>query len=774
MTSHSQRYLLVGAFVGLVVGLLVHFDPFALVEKIDRPLSDYRTVYFADTTPFTSQIVIVDIDEESIAALEPQLGRFPWPRWVHARLVNYLSEAGAKAVGFDVIFAENTRRAEISEDQLERLKAQAAAPDGGAGIRGALEGLTPGASDDALASAAAFSGSTYFATIFTMDEKQNNEAPWLAADETRLVEIEANIGRYGVSAETLTYRPPAPEYWNVTPPLGILSENGAGIGHINFYPDPDGPCRSIYPYALFHGKYYPSMAVSIAAHDLGVPVDRYLQKNILPLSERGELLIRYQGGRTVSDTLINPDGSSKRIEKYAPYYRYIPYRFILYAINLQEAGRDSEIPRGKGMDPEFFKDKIVLVASTAAGLLDLRATPFQSITPGVEIHANVIDNLLAQRFLRPTPAGWLLVSLLVISILTGLSAARFGWAWGLVWVVVLGAASVAVAWLAYPRGWSVPLAPPAVAAVGTYLFVLLYKYATEEKEKGRVRKAFGHYLAASVLEEVLKNPESLKLGGEKRFMTVLFSDVAGFTTMAEKLPPEEVAHVLNEYLTRMTDVVFEQGGIVDKFIGDAVVAEWNAPGHQVDHAARGCRTALRMLEELSVLQKKWVEEGKDRLEIRIGINTGDMIVGNMGSHQLFDYTVIGNEVNTGARLEPLNKDFGTVSMVSGVTHREAEAQAPGEFVFRVMPPVAVKGRTTGLEVSELVGFSSKVSDAKKKTVVLFEAGIKKLRAGDRDGAAASLREALALVPDDGPSETWLELMDDLPSDWDGIYIQKTK
>ena len=774
MNPHSRRYLLVGAFVGLFVGLLVHLDPFALVAKIDRPLSDYRTVYFADTTPFTSRIVIVDIDEESIAALEPQFGRFPWPRRVHAWLVNYLAEAGAKAVGFDVIFAENTRRAEISENELERLKAQAAAQDGGAGIRGALEGLTPGASDDAPASAAAYSGNTYFATIFTMDEKQKNEAPWLTADETRLVEIEENIGRYGVPAETLTYRPPAPEYWNVTPPLGILSENGAGIGHINFFPDPDGPCRSLYPYALFHGKYYPSMAVSIAAHDLGGPVDRYLQKNILPLSEKGELLIRYQGGRTVSETLVLPNGRAEAIEKYAPYYRYIPYRFVLHAIQLQAQGRDSEIPKGMGMDPEFFKDKIVLVASTAAGLLDLRATPFQSITPGVEIHANVIDNLLAQRFLRAVPKRWILVSLLVISLLTGLTAARFSWVTGLVWIGALITGAVSVSWRLYPLGWSVPLAPPVVAAVGTYLFVLLYKYATEEKEKGRVRKAFGHYLAASVLEEVLKNPESLKLGGEKRFMTVLFSDVAGFTTMAEKLPPEEVAHVLNGYLTRMTDVVFENGGIVDKFIGDAVVAEWNAPGHQADHAARGCRTALRMLEELAVLQKKWEEEGKDRLEIRIGLNTGDMVVGNMGSNQLFDYTVIGNEVNTGARLEPLNKDFGTVSMVSGVTHREAEQHAPGEFVFRVMPPVAVKGRKTGLEVSELVGFSAKVSDVKKKAVVLFEAGIKKLRAGDRDGAAATLREALALVPDDGPSETWLELMEDLPPDWDGIYIQKTK
>jgi adenylate cyclase len=242
------------------------------------------------------------------------------------------------------------------------------------------------------------------------------------------------------------------------------------------------------------------------------------------------------------------------------------------------------------------------------------------------------------------------------------------------------------AWAAYGAGWVLPLVPPLAALAIAFGGMLLARAALAERDKRWLRTAFGHYLAPSVLEEVLRQPDKLRLGGERRRMTVLFSDVAGFTGFSEKLPPEEVSALLNGYLDRMTACVAQTGGTLDKFVGDAVMAEWNAPLAQPDHAARACETALLMLEEVGRQSTAWQTAG-GALEIRIGINTGEMVVGNMGSHQVFDYTVIGNEVNTASRLEPLNKAFGTRIIVAGATRREAEEQRPGPFR---LPPAGAR------------------------------------------------------------------------------------
>ena len=258
---------------------------------------------------------------------------------------------------------------------------------------------------------------------------------------------------------------------------------------------------------------------------------------------------------------------------------------------------------------------------------------------------------------------------------------------------------------------------PALTMITIYLGITVYRYITEEREKKKIRGAFQYYLTASVINEMLKDPSKLKLGGDKKDLTVSFSDIRGFTTISEKLTPEELVHLLNEYLTAMTNVVFQYDGLLDKYMGDAVMAVFGAPLDQPDHALRACRTALGMMEELKKLQKKWAEEGKPVLDIGIGINSGDMVVGNMGSDMRFDYTVVGDMVNLGSRLEGTNKEYGTNIVISEYTYNDVK----DVFFCRELDSVIVKGKKLPVKIYELldegkdsekwgktVGFSRKV------------------------------------------------------------------
>jgi adenylate cyclase len=323
-----------------------------------------------------------------------------------------------------------------------------------------------------------------------------------------------------------------------------------------------------------------------------------------------------------------------------------------------------------------------------------------------------------------------------------------------------------------------PLVKPVAAMALSYGGVLLARAVAAERERRWLRTAFGHYLAPTVLEQVLGAPHKLRLGGERRHMTVLFSDVAGFTSFSEKLEPEEVGALLNAYLDRMTACVAQTGGTLDKFVGDAVMAEWNAPLAQPDHAARACETALHMLEEVGREGAAWRAAG-GVLDIRIGINTGEMVVGNMGSHQIFDYTVIGNEVNTASRLEPLNKAFGTRIIVAAATCREAEAQRPGRFAFRPLGRVMPKGRAAPLDIYELAGWREALDEEACQRLGAFaEAMAHYLER--RFGEALRLFRG---VPDGhsqhGPAALFASLCEEYlahppAEDWNCVYVQTEK
>ncbi|MBL4889431.1 MAG: adenylate/guanylate cyclase domain-containing protein [Candidatus Lindowbacteria bacterium] len=764
-----------GILIAIFVSALVVTDFTGLVQTFELKTMDARHRAFAAKSEITDEIIIVDIDEHSIKSLEGIYGRFPWPRFVHGELVDYLVADGAKVIGFDVIFAERTLRQEISFKEVDHLR-QLAEFSGQVQARGELldllDEMQPELSDWQFEESIKASERTIQAAHFfgTLEEVRQGFEP--EADDSQTFLINELL---------LPMKVEVPErggfttFYNGTIPITKLARAATGIGHINHTPDQDGPTRRSRPFVSFKNRQtsYPSIAIAMAAFVKGVPVDsiRVSDDAIsigdarVPLDVDGSSLIRYQGGKYIYDEEEN--------RHFKSFYRRVPYRDVIMSIELLNMNRPTIYPEG------FFRDKIVLVGSSAAGLMDVRATPFEAISPGVEIHANVIDNILANRFLKSISPQLETASVFLIAMLVAIGSSIWGPRIGTLWTVSLLGLGFSVSWYSFDEGILLPLVAPALATVFSYLGVILLRYITEEKEKRMVRGAFGKYISGAVMEEVLGDPEALKFGGEKRFMTVLFSDVVGFTTLSEMLPPEEISSLLSEYLTEMVKCVKGTGGTLDKFIGDAVVAEWNAPQRQEDHAARACTCALRMMEELHRLQKKWKSEGKPILEIRIGINSGEMTVGNMGAEDLFDYTVIGDEVNTAARLEPLNNDFGTKIMISETTRKEAHKYLPDHFFSRELAQVSLKGRTSALKVYELIDWNESLSDNQKKMIELYKKGMRLYLDRKFQEAVGMFKKALELEPSDGPSKKYINICEEFivnpPSDdWVGIYVQTSK
>ncbi|MBI5237937.1 MAG: adenylate/guanylate cyclase domain-containing protein [Deltaproteobacteria bacterium] len=731
-----------------------------------------RHRYYAKPTAFTDSIVILSITEDSIKRLEPYYGRWPWPRSIYAEMVDELAAHGAKAIGLDIIFAEQSLRAEIDSRQLSELQAlsvNADVPEIRKDLTARLDTLRPESSDGLFASAVEKAGTVFLASVFYADAQDVVRNPGVEASGHDAVKIQSALSKSMVSL------PAGPAhlktFFNATVPFPELAKAPAGIGHINLFPDSDGTARRFLPAAVFNNKAYLSFPLKIAAFALGVPADEIkiskagvsIGGAVMPLLADGSAFIPYQGGRIIKHREAG--------DAYEPFYRYIAYHDLIASKDLRESGQEPLLP------DNTFKDKIVLVTIAAAGLSDLRATPFSPVSPGVEIHANIIDALLSKRYLKtvnPTLEKiYIFLLALTIALIT-----RFTGPFGVLVVSGIAASVLGVHWAYFGHGLILPVVGPLVAMTVTYLSVLLLKYAVERREKSYIKKAFGHYIAPAVLEEILKSPESLRLSGERRYMTVLFSDIEGFTTLSGRLPPEEVGHILNDHMNRMVECIQQTGGTVDKFIGDNVMAMWNAPAEQEDHAARACETALLMLDALKKRGKRMQEKGIF-LNIRVGVNTGEMVVGNMGSKEIFDYTVIGNEVNLCSRLEAVNKDFGTRIAVSESSYNEVKRHHPDKFVFRRMARILLKGSATPLNVRELTGWRSSFDNGRLDAIEKYEKGFDLFMERRLPEAEKLFREAIEDDRSDALSKTYLSLIEHykenpLPPDWDGTYVQRTK
>ena len=431
--------------------------------------------------------------------------------------------------------------------------------------------------------------------------------------------------------------------------------------------------------------------------------------------------------------------------------------------------------------PGTFKDKIVLVGASATGIADLRTPPYGEIDyPGVEVHAIVIDNMLHQNFLvrGAKQQLWDGVLIILLGIPLGIWMALVSprWMWS---GIALIAPLVLLDYVTFLRGWWLNFTIPAFTLSTNVLLVSLYRSLFEEKEKRRVRSAFGQYLSPEVIRRLLVNPQLVE--PKKTEITIMFSDIRGFTTISEKLDAQDLALFLNQYLSDMTRLVFEHQGTLDKYIGDAVMAFWGAPYEEPGHATRGCNTALKMMDRVREMQKKWESEGKPRLDIGIGLNTGVASVGNMGSSLRYGYTALGDSVNLSSRLEGLNKDYGTHILANETTFAAANGDG---FVFRELDLIRVKGKLQPVTIYELVGRSGENSpygspeDVRARLALFAQA--RALYCSRRwQEAQAQFQALLDPWPDDGPARAYWKrcqdyLFDEPPSGWDGVFTMTHK
>jgi len=466
-------------------------------------------------------------------------------------------------------------------------------------------------------------------------------------------------------------------------------------------------------------------------------------------------------------------------------------RYLAGARTLRAAGRELPVTRGASLALDVLgpggiprisaadvlagtapkaalAGKLVFVGLTYAAS-DKVATSLDRTADGVELHATLVENVLGDRLLRFTGDLALLAATLVLSAIV--CTAQLRRVRRRPWVppvIALAAilAYVAFAGVMFARGAVIAIAVPCVLAFTVLIAATVGGLATEGREKARLRAVFSQYVAGPVVDRILADPARARLGGERKELTVLFSDIRGFSLFSEQMPPEQLAAFLGEYLTPMTELVLASGGTLDKYIGDAVMAIWGAPIDVPDHASRACEVALKMQEALVGLNKTWARSGKPAVAIGIGINTGAMAVGNMGSAARFDYTVLGDQVNLGARLEALTKELGVGILVGEATARGAA----GDFVFREIDVVRVKGRAGAVPVFELVGRKGDVTvdPAFGEALALYRR---------RDLAAA--RAAFAALTGDPVAVVLAARCSVLaehppPEDWDGVYDQRSK
>lgn len=673
-----RRYLLSTA---LIVVLTIALGV-SLSSLFENRIYDQKVRVFSRR--IDAPVVLVEIDQESLDFYRENFNiAWPWPRSLYAKAIDFLSAAGVKAVGLDMIFSEASLY---------------------------------GGEDERLAAAMHRAGNVFLPLFFA-------DSATTATD----------VSRFAVDAAPAFSRL-AEKKGPKSLPLPLLLEALRGSGNAFFVPDQDGVFRSMRHLIRSQGRSYPSFSLALALYaDAGLKIER------IPLAVDGMLKLKFY-----------EPASFQRISISA---------LIQSQLRLEE-GQAAIVPFTK------FRNRIVLVGATAPGLLENRPSPVNAAGCGFELHATALSNFLTEDFIRDIPA-WLQWALVLLAIVV-LNALLFR-IQTILWQVLAAAAMVltaaAVNLFLFRSGFDQDLLPVVLGLVLTTAVDVYERYRRMRREKKFIQNAFQNYLSDSLLVEIMKNPRGLNLGGEKKLVTIFFSDLAGFTSLSEKLAPEGVVHILNTYLERMTTVIMENNGFVNKFEGDAIMAFWGAPLPSERQAARAMQAALRCQEELQALNRDFAEKGLPSLGMRIGINSGEVIVGNIGSRKRFEYTVIGDAVNLASRLEGINKQYGT-RIICGA---RAEAMARGEMVLRRLDRVRVKGKQIPEAVFEVCAEKENVPAAMAQALANFEKGLQLYF--DADFAAAL--ELFVAGTGDPPSEIFAKrcrrLLADPPVDWDGVW-----
>lgn len=593
------------------------------------------------------------------------------------------------------------------------------------------------AADAALARSIARAGNVVMGYFFR-EEEQPIDPAVIAQMERSTVKL-MKVAE-GVQSIPLT------EYPNLDANLPLLGNKALDFGFFNARPDGDGLYRRSILLLLHDGSIYPSLAMKALRHYLGSDIMLEVQPWGIDSVQIGSLRVPAREDGTMALNYYGPAHS---------------FRTVSAADVIK-----------KRLKPDELKGAIAFVGATEIGIYDIRPTPFDATQPGVELHATVAANALERRFLRYDGTTQMLEIACVLSLpllLGVLLAVVPGTATGLVALAATTSLFGLVNYQAFSR-WlqDMTVIYPLLGVGLTYLGSEAWRNLVVERKGRQLKKAFSNYVSPDLVREIEKHPDKLVLGGEQRELSILFSDIRGFTTVSESLTPPELVTLLNEYLSPMTRIVLEEKGTLDKFIGDAVMALFNAPLDVPDHATRACTAAVRMLEELKRLNAGFAGRGMNTIDIGIGINTGNAVVGNMGADIRFDYTAIGDAVNLASRLEGLNKYYGSHILVSEDTRRQV---ADGLFSFREVDRVKVKGKHLPVVMFELMV-------ANTELLPHFEEALERYRSRQFETARRMFEELVA-THNDGPSKLYVGRCNEYlasppPADWDGVYTATSK
>ncbi len=729
--SRLRRYASLavpGAVLALVLALRV-FDPGGVLEEVRlRVFDGYQRL--SPRVAEASAVRVIDIDDESLS----RIGQWPWPRTVIADLVTRLSGAGALAVALDIVFPEADR---TSPSEVTKFWPQAE------GLRPLLAQLPD--HDAVFAEALAASPSI---TGFALTGDANDRVP---------------VRKGSFAHAGIDPRPFIPGFSGAVASLPVLEGAARGNGSLNQVPEPDGMLRRV-PLVLRLGdRIYSSLVTEALRVAQGA----------------GTIIIRASGAQAtasfgaetgidsikIGDFVVPTDANGKFWLHYAPISRErtVPAWKVLAG----EAGEDT------------FDGTIVLVGTSAAGLLDLRPSPLDPALPGIEAHAQAIEQILAGRALeRPDWAdGAEILYVAALGLALVLALRRIGALWSAAAGAGAAALAVTASWQAFRHvGFLVDPVTPFAATLAVYVAATLISYIAAEREKREVRTAFSQYLAPAMVERLAADPSQLKLGGETREMTFLFCDVRGFTTISEgyKSDPQALTRLINKFLTPMTDRILASRGTIDKYMGDCIMAFWGAPLANPEHAHAGVVAGLEMHRVLNELQPKFKEKYKLEIKIGVGLNTGRMSVGNMGSQIRRAYTVMGDAVNLASRLEGITKEYGADIIVG-----EETMKAAPELVFRELDRVCVKGKENAVTIYQPIGLRSEVSADTIKLLEAFQEALATYRRQEWDKAESLLKVLKETSYGNKLYDLFLSRIPvlrekDLGPNWDGAFTFETK
>lgn len=723
---------------GFLIGITASLFALALqaagwLEELEWKTFDVRARLVRSSTPPPESIAIILIDEASLEMMNPLVGRWPWPRSIHADTIDFLASAGARWIVYDVLFTENEKDPASTPQRLA-------------------------ANDQRLVAAAAAAGNLVSAVQMVRDQPDSfNETLLnrpLPENFKQRFSLRIKRAQRENDASNKAYLP-----------FRELLEKTAAIGLVDFAPDRDGVYRRAELVRTYDGEIYPSLALAA------------LKDRWSPAALTDDWLLMQSQSENVKLKIPLVSNGQYLLNPYKEFATYSMSGLLLTMQKLRQ-GQIENLP----LDPAVFNDKIVFVGASAVGVEDLKATSFGFLQPGVFLHAAIAGNVLEKDFLREPGMIVELIMLVLFSVLLPLTVllGRNN-RWRVIAPLFLYTVLLLGIYQAFVQGIVLAGVLPVTGMSLAWLGALARLSATEGRDKRRIRAMFGQYVSPQILESLTANAARGLLQaeiGRREHLTILFSDIRGFTSLSEQMAPEDVVEILNGYFRGMVDIIFLRKGTLDKFIGDAIMAFWGAPLRIEQPARQAVTAAMEMVKWLETYNEGLIDRGIAPLEIGIGLHSGSVVLGNIGSEKKLDFTIIGDNVNLASRLEGLTKNYGSRLLISETTQREIG----DDFICRVLDSVRVKGKNRPIRIFEVLAVPADDPDTRsvaqkraKITARAFECYLQQ----DWESAIvayAALSEFSGCDPLTPLFVTRCQIYQQQGpgKDWDGVYQMTTK